>query len=346
MSATRTITGAAAGDDTLAGRRATLDAFLRAAVDTLPPTTRRIVGYHLGWLDQHGAAVTANSGKAVRPTLALLAAEAVGGTVEAALPAAAAVELVHNFSLVHDDVIDRDLTRRHRPTVWSVFGLGEAILAGDALLALAYDVLAASGQPAAPAAAQTLSATVLGMIEGQYADLSFENRDDVELSECFDMVERKTAFLLRSACALGALFGGGSAPQVEQLGRFGLHLGFAFQLVDDLLGVWGEPDLTGKPVRSDLQSRKKSLPVVAALVSDTPAGRALTALYRREEPLSDAELGHAAELIVQAGGRAWSEAQRDVFLSRALHDLDLARPTEFAGAELRSVAHKIVGRDH
>ncbi len=153
MAASRAVTAPPAGGDTLAARRALVDAFLRATVDTLPPATRRIVGYHLGWFDQNGAVVAANSGKAVRPTLALLAAEAVGGTADAALPAAAAVELVHNFALVHDDVIDRDLTRRHRPTAWSVFGLGQAILAGDALLALAYDVLTAALSVSAAAGA-------------------------------------------------------------------------------------------------------------------------------------------------------------------------------------------------
>ena len=346
MSTSRVATGSRAEHDTLTEARDRLDTFLRAAVDTMPPATRRIVGYHLGWLDEHGHVVKANSGKAIRPALALLAAEAVGGRAEAALPAAAAVELAHNFSLVHDDVIDRDLTRRHRPTTWAVFGLGPAILAGDALLALAYEVLAASGHPTASAAAEQLSTVVLGMIEGQYADLSFEKRRDVSLTECFEMAKRKTALLLSCACAVGASFGGGTSLQVEQLTAFGLHLGLAFQIVDDVLGIWGDPAVTGKPVWSDLHSRKKSFPVVAALASGTAAGRELAALYSRETPLADDELAHVAELVAESGGRAWSDAQRDVFLAHALDDLDRARPAARAGTQLRSLAHLITRRDH
>jgi geranylgeranyl diphosphate synthase type I len=334
-----------AARDVLASKRAVLDPFLRTAVDRMPTSVRRIAGYHLGWLDEDGAPVSTDSGKAIRPTLVMLASEAVGGSAEVALPAAAAVELAHNFSLVHDDVIDRDQTRRHRPTAWAVFGMGAGIMAGDALLALAYDVLAASGHPAAHKTASMLSAAVLGLIDGQIADLSFERRIDVSRAECFSMVERKTALLMSCACASGAAFGGGRPAQVERLHRFGRQLGFAFQLVDDLLGIWGDPELTGKPVYSDLQNRKKTLPVVAALTSDTAAGRALAAMYHRDGILSDGDLARAADLIEHAGGRAWSEAQVDVYVIRALRELALARPRARTAAELRSLA-LLIARQH
>jgi len=134
---------------------------LRAAVTSLPTSMRRITGYHFGWWDADGQAATGDSGKALRPALVLLAAAAVGGTPETAVPAAVAVELVHNFSLLHDDVMDNDATRRHRPTAWRVFGVPAAILAGDALLTLAFDVLAASGHPSAQDAMRALSAAVI-----------------------------------------------------------------------------------------------------------------------------------------------------------------------------------------
>lgn len=331
------------GRNVLAWGRAFVDPFLRAAVDTMPPSVRLIAGYHLGWLDADGQRVIADSGKAIRPTMALLAAEAVGGAAESALPAAVAMELAHNFSLVHDDVIDRDHTRRHRATAWSVFGTGAAILAGDALLALAYDLFAASGHPAAQEAAAMLSAAVLGLVEGQSEDLSFERRTDVDLAECLRMVERKTALLMSCACATGAAFGGGRPTQVERLRSFGRHLGFAFQLVDDLLGVWGDPSVTGKPVYSDLQNRKKSLPVVAALTSGTPAGRRLAVLYRREEPLTAGDLVRAAELIEEAGAREWSDGQLELFLSSAVRDLELSHARPVAAARLRSLA-LLIGR--
>lgn len=332
-----------AGRTALASSRALLDPFLRSAVDTMPPLVGRIARYHLGWADELGLKIDAGSGKAVRPTLALLSAEAVGGDPEAALPAAAAVELVHNFSLLHDDVIDHDATRRHRPTAWVVFGLGPALLAGDALLALAQAVLATSGHPAAPDATRMLCGAAIDLTEGQCADLAFERRFDVGLSDCFAMVGAKTAALLGCACAIGARFGGGRPDQVETLGRFGRNLGFVFQLVDDLLGIWGDPAATGKPVFSDLQRRKKSLPVVAALTSGTPAGRELAELLGGDGELSSDELARAAAAVHLAGGRAWTEAQVDVFVGRALEDLDAAHPEGRAGDQLRSLA-QLLGR--
>jgi geranylgeranyl diphosphate synthase type I len=224
-------------------------------------------------------------------------------------------------------VMDGDLTRRHRPTAWSVFGLNAAILAGDALLTLAVDVLAASGHPAAVDGIRMLSAAVQDLVEGQSADLAFEQRTEIELAECLRMAERKTGALMGCACAVGASFGGGSPEQVEHLRGFGAHLGLAFQHVDDLLGIWGNPAVTGKPVYSDLRNRKKSLPVVAALTSGTPAGRELAALYRREQPLSGAELVRAAELIDVAGGRVWSQTQIDDLLTQAMRPLKPTNPT-------------------
>ena len=318
-------------------RRVVFDQFLRAAVATLPDSVGRIAGYHLGWLDENGDPVVANSGKAIRATMTLLAAEAVGGSTEVAVPAAVAVELAHNFSLIHDDVIDGDETRRHRATAWSVFGVGAAVVAGDALLALAYDVLAASGHDAAAEVATMLSAAMIGLTEGQAQDLSFERRSDVDLSECMSMVERKTALLMSCACTSGAAFGSGRPAQLERMRSVGRHFGLAFQLVDDLLGIWGDPGVTGKPVYSDLHSRKKTVPVVVALTSGTTAGRELASLYHCGGELSDGELVRAAELIERAGARAWTEAQLKVFVSRALGDLDRAEPTAAGAAGLRSL---------
>lgn len=323
-----------------------VDPALRAAVDTMPASMRCIAGYQFGWWDEHSRPARADGGKAIRPALVLTTAEAAGGSPASAVPAAVAVELVHNFSLLHDDVMDGDVTRRHRPTAWSMFGPNAAILAGDALLALAFDVLAASGHPLAADGVRMLSAAVLDLVDGQSADLAFEKRSDVELPECVRMTRGKTASLLGCTCAVGALFGGGSPEQVDQLHGFGEDVGLAFQHVDDLLGIWGDPVLTGKPVYSDLRNRKKSLPVVAALTSGTPAGYELAALYHREKPLSDAELIHAAELIEVAGGRAWSQAQADDLLAAGLTKLELAGLTTRTAAELGALAQLITRRDH
>jgi geranylgeranyl diphosphate synthase type I len=342
--------------EVLASSRVIVEPALRAAVDTLPRDMRRITGYHFGWCNKDGeldsapgveaTAVKAPGGKAIRPTLVLLSAQAVGGSAAATVPAAVAVELVHNFSLLHDDVMDGDLTRRHRSTAWSVFGANPAILAGDAVLALALDVLAASGHPAAMDGIRQLSAAVQDLVEGQCADLDLERRTGVEQAECLQMVERKTGALMGCACAMGACFGAGSTAQVEQLRRFGQHLGLAFQHVDDLLGIWGDPAVTGKPVYSDLRSRKKSLPVVAALTSGTPAGQQLVELYQQDQPLSRADLVRAAGLIDLAGGRAWSQLQVDDLLAQAMSDLQSAGLTGRAAHELGALARLATHRDH
>ncbi len=219
------------------------------------------------------------------------------GVASAAVPAAVAIELVHNFSLLHDDVIDGDVTRRHRPTAWSVFGRSAAILAGDSLLTLAFDVLAASGHPDSREGMRILSAAVQSLVEGQSLDVAFEDRQDIELAECEVMARGKTGALISAACAIGALFGGARSGQVEHMRAFGAELGLAFQLVDDLLGIWGDPAVTGKPVYSDLHNRKKSLPVVAALRSKTTAAQELHELYHADWPLSGVDVERAAALI-------------------------------------------------
>jgi geranylgeranyl diphosphate synthase, type I len=332
-------------DEVLAWGRSLVDPALRSAVDTLPRPMRLIAGHHFGWWDERGQPANATGGKAIRPTLTLLAAEAVGAEPAAAVPAAAAVELVHSFSLLHDDVMDGDRTRRHRPATWTVFGVGAAILGGDALLTLAFDVLAADGDPASAEGMRWLSAAVHGLVAGQSADIAFETRADVELSECLAMAGDKTGSLLGCACGLGALSTGRPAHAVR-LRAFGERLGLAFQLVDDLLGIWGDPRLTGKAVHADLRRRKKSLPVVAALTSGTSAGRELARLYQRDLPMSDAELVHAADLIERAGGRAWCRRKADELLADALHHLRSADPAQRPADELTALARMITHRDH
>jgi geranylgeranyl diphosphate synthase, type I len=332
-------------EQTLAWSRELVEPALHAAVGSLPASTRRIAGYHLGWWDSQGAHVSGGTGKAIRPTLVLLSAAVVGGSPREAVPGAVAVELVHNFSLLHDDVMDGDLTRRHRPTAWSVFGIGAAILAGDALLTLALDVLAASNHPAAGAAMRALSAAVQELVEGQCVDVEFERRSTVDLAECQNMAMAKTAALIGGACALGAMFGQASPDRVSNLRAFGEELGLAFQHVDDLLGIWGKPRATGKPVYSDLRNRKKSLPVVAALTSNTAAGEELAELYALDRPLTDDELPRMADLVERAGGRAWSRSQADELVARALVRLDTLGPSPVA-AELSDLARLLIRRDH
>lgn len=334
-----------AGWEFLRRTRGIVDGRLRTAVNRLGEPMRTVAGYHFGWCDARGVPTDSASGKAIRPALVLLCAQAVGTRTESGVDAAVAVELVHNFTLLHDDVMDGDATRRHRPTVWSVFGMPAAIQAGDALLALAVEILVTQPAPRTTTAMRWLCDALLDMVSGQCADISFEHNENVELDECVTMAADKTAALIGCACALGALLGGAEAARVERLHRFGHHLGLAFQLIDDLLGIWGNPRITGKPVWSDLRAAKKSLPVVAALTSGSTAGHQLAALYHRRAPLGEDELATAASLIEQAGGRRWAEDAADRHLRTALTHLDAAGPSPNAATQLTALAHLITRRD-
>ncbi|WP_432991728.1 polyprenyl synthetase family protein [Dactylosporangium sp. CA-233914] len=324
---------------------ALVEPWIRGLLGRLDPRTQRVTAYHLGYCDADGAP-TAAGGKGIRPALALLSARAAGHPPDRGAAAAAAVELAHNFSLLHDDVMDRDTVRRHRPTAWAVFGTAAAILAGDALMILARDALTADSRPGAVRAARRLDADVHRLIAGQVADLEFERRDDVSLDECLAMSADKTAALMSCACALGAVLCGGPAALIEGLSRFGTHLGMSFQLVDDQLGIWGAPARTGKPVGSDLRARKKSVPVVHALASGTAAGEALRALYASPGELSDADLATATRLLEEAGSRDWLQQEADRRLRQALGELAALGLAPDVHDDLAGLARLVTGRDH
>ena len=326
----------------LAWSRQITDPALLESVEQLPPSMRLIAGYHFGWWDSTGTPTPGTAGKAIRPALALLSARAVGGNVEAAVPAAVAVELVHNFSLLHDDVMDNDPIRRHRPTAWTVYGVADAILTGDALLALASQCLSQSGA----AAVEELNRCVIELCQGQSSDVKFERRDSVRLDECWKMVAGKTGSLLGCACALGALAAGVDTGRAKHMRSFGRHLGMAFQLIDDLLGIWGDPAVTGKPVHSDLANRKKSLPVVVSLESRTAAAGELAELYQRSEPLDEDQLVYAAGLVEQSGAREWARRRADLEIDLAMSRLIAAECRSDAAEELRQLAWLITSRDH
>jgi geranylgeranyl diphosphate synthase, type I len=316
---------------------------LRKAVGRLDEQTRRVCEYHFGWVDSDGSPDGA-TGKALRPGLVLLSAQSVGEDGDQAVLAAAAVELVHNFSLLHDDLMDGDTSRRYRPTAWTVFGRSSALLAGDALLALATSLLIEAPSPQGASAMRTLSTAINKLIAGQAADLDFEHRMDVTLDECLRMADGKTAALLGCAASIGALYVGASRETVAALHFFGSELGMAFQLVDDLLGLWGDPEVTGKPVLSDLRARKKTVPVVHALTSGTSAGRRLHELYARPEPLTEEQLREAAEMVRQAGSEDWTRAECHRRLTSARRQLLTSACRGTAIDALTEVAEFIVRR--
>ncbi|MGH9062368.1 MAG: polyprenyl synthetase family protein [Acidimicrobiales bacterium] len=317
---------------------------MREAVGRLTPDMRRVASYHLGWADADGAPLRADSGKCVRPALALLSAEAVGADGAVSLPGGAAVELVHNFSLIHDDVMDGDRERRHRPTVWAVYGIGPAIIAGDALHTLAHQILLEVPGPHGPAAAAALTAATAQMIAGQADDLAFETEPEVSMERCLTMESAKTGAILACASSIGAILAGGPREAVSALYDFGLHVGLSFQAVDDILGIWGDPSQTGKPVASDLRQHKKTLPVVAALArADGHLGELVGLLARAD--LSDADLTRAVDLVEASGGRALALAEAQRHLGAALDALDRAPLAPGAAAEMAQLARFVTDRE-
>ncbi|WUQ27804.1 family 2 encapsulin nanocompartment cargo protein polyprenyl transferase [Streptomyces sp. NBC_00239] len=322
--------------------RETVNPELRRAVEGLPGSLRRVSMYHFGWEHADGRPASGNAGKAIRPALVLAAAAALGGTAAAAVRPAAAVELAHNFTLLHDDIIDEDARRRGRPTAWTVFGIPDALLAGDTLLALALRLLAEDPHPASARASARLAACVIELSAGQQADCSFERQAEVSLDACLAMAMAKTGALLGCSCALGALYAGAGDEEVEALDGFGREAGLAFQLIDDLIGIWGDPEHTGKPAGADLAARKKSLPVVAALTSGTAAGEELARLYAG--PMAGDDVRRAADAVERAGGRDWAQAHAADRMGRAVQQLSRAVPDPAAADGLLALAEFVTRR--
>ncbi len=326
---------------------------LRTAVDRLEPSTWTIAAYHFGWVDPAGrpsGSDVTGGGKGVRARLALLSARAAGAPAEVGLPGAVAVELLHNFSLIHDDVMDGDLQRRHRRTVWAVFGVPAAILTGSALQSLALEVVLDPPTPTGAAAADLLGRTTRALIGGQFEDLAFERRDSVTVAECLDMAAGKTGALVSCSAAVGAVLAGAPADTVAALEAYGERVGLAFQLEDDLLGIWGDPAVTGKPALADLRARKKSLPVAAALATGGRAADRLRTWLATPPPPPDhpvddlVELRGIADLVEEAGGRAWAAAEARRQVALAEQELDGAPVDPAAAAEMVALARSLLGR--
>jgi geranylgeranyl diphosphate synthase type I len=339
---------AEAGREVLAWARELTVPALREAVALLPAPQRRIVGYHRGWNDIHGAPLGGpdRGGKMVRPALVLLSALAVGGTAQCAVPGAVAVELVHDFSLLHDDVIDGDRLRRHRPAVWAAFGIPAAVLAGDALLVRAVNSLSSLRTPGADAALRELSSTLEALLRGQSEDVVFEGALGIGVDQYLRMAAGKTGSLMGCACALGGTLAGAPPGRVEGLRDFGRHLGVAFQCVDDLLGIWGSSERSGKPVGADVRARKMSLPVLTALADEGEAGARLAELYGSAGPLGDAEVELATALITRAGGREATQQEADRQIAAAMRALSRAEPAPAAYRQLHDFAMLMSDRSH
>jgi geranylgeranyl diphosphate synthase, type I len=341
--------------DILARSRRAITPAMAAAIERLAPGIRQLTAYHLGWTDPAGNPVESPGGKGIRPTLAMLAAEAAWADAEVGVPGGVAVELVHNFSLIHDDIIDADTERHHRPTVWSLYGVGPAIVAGDALQILAHQVLLESPSGRGAAASAALAEATAAMIAGQADDIAFERRRDVTVEQCMAMSAAKTGALLGCAASIGAILAGAPDATVGALRDYGRHLGLAFQAVDDLLGIWGDPAQTGKPAGSDLRQRKKSMPIVSALAAGGDQADELRSLILGPPPVEDVDpvlepldgdqIQRATYLVEACGGREWTAVRAKSNLDAALGALDRVRLSAIPHRELADMAVFVVERE-
>jgi geranylgeranyl diphosphate synthase, type I len=334
---------AAAATDVLARARRLVEPALRDSLAGLHPDIRRAAEYHLGFVEADGTP-GAGTGKGIRPTLAVLSAEAVGASPEVGVPGAVAIELAHNFSLLHDDIIDGDRERRHRPTVWALFGVGQAIIVGDALQTLAHEVLLSARTEASIVAAARLTEAVAEMIAGQADDMALESEEAISIDGSVRMAAAKTGALLACAASLGAVLAGADDRTVAALDRFGADLGLSFQAVDDILGIWGDTAVTGKPVGSDLASKKKTLPVAFAMAAEPDAAAELQTLFRNGS-LDQTAVRRATAVIERVGARDATEACAREHLAAALDALDAADLDARVAAELQLVAEYVCGRE-
>lgn len=328
-----------------ASYRTLVTAEMRAVVGDAPDGLFAWMRYHLGWEDASGNPVDASPGKMIRPVGLLLATELCGGDVERALPAAAAIELVHNFSLLHDDVEDRSDRRRDRATLWTFAGEAQAINTGDGMFTLARTaMLNLQDRGASPEqtlrAVRELDEACIRLVHGQYFDISFEERHDVTLDEYITMASGKTAAMFAAPLAIGAIVAGAPESTVEAFRAAGRHIGLGFQMVDDVLGIWGDPAVTGKPVGDDVRSRKMTYPVITALETNVSG---LKSLYA--EPFAgEEEIEVISLLIEKGGGRAATEQRAHEERDRAIA---LVEDTGIAGDSLDlliSYASAAIGR--
>lgn len=327
--------------------RAAVEAEMQTVLQAESATSALFWGmmhYHMGWVDTALQPESRDNGKRVRPLLCLLTCAAAGGEWHRALPAAAALELLHNYSLIHDDIEDNSPTRRGRPTVWKVWGMPQAVNIGDAMFAaahLALGRLSARGVSAeiVVRAFQRFDETCIVLTQGQHADMRFETSAEVSVAEYLAMIEGKTAALAALSAELGPLVAGAAPERVQHFAQFGLALGLAFQIKDDLLGIWGDEALIGKSAESDILTKKKTLPVLYGL-SCSPA---LRALYT-QSATTPGFVTQAIQLLDACGARDYTKEQAAYYSEQALAHLDRAEPDGPAAHMLRDLADQLLNR--
>jgi geranylgeranyl diphosphate synthase, type I len=325
-----------------------LDRYMRMVVTSQanqPADMGIMLQYALGWVDQNGEPYHVPTGKKIRPVLLLLSTEAAGGNWKSALPAAAAVELLHNFSLIHDDIQDDSPLRHNRPTLWKVWGEANAINIGDALFTMAYDALqrlSANGIPAETLIQvwRIFNRTMLELTRGQHLDMRFEHQPIVTTDEYISMITGKSAALLSACAELGALIACGDPQIAQHYADFGLNLGIAFQIRDDILGIWGDPSVTGKSAATDILSRKKSLPVLYGLTHSEK----LADIYQRKE-FGQKSVDEAIIELNTIDAQKFTRHSEESYYNTALSALEAANPRRQPSEWLMQLVNSLFARN-
>ncbi len=323
---------------------------LKKIVGSNPSVLYSMLRYHMGWQDEHGHPCYEKSGKFIRPTLCILSCQAVGRNALQILPAAAALELIHEFSLIHDDIEDASYERHHQPTVWKLWGQTQAINAGDCMFTLAYLALLKLKENGIAdkkiiGSAQMLAEACLQLCEGQYLDIAYESRLDVNIEDYLNMIAKKTAILIATSTSLGAYLGTEDEKLVNYLYQFGKELGMVYQIHDDMLDIWGIKGKTGKSV-NDISQRKKSLPVVYGLQNSKGGDRQKLREIYSQEYIQGEDLSQVMRILEQLGARDYSRDLAEQYYHRALAQLEATGLNPQNLAPLREAGRFLMERDY
>lgn len=332
--------------DLLSDMQSAIDKELHTCVKSIlqdyPLEYISMFNYQMGWEGEQAGKEA--QGKRIRPLLALLACHAFGGQWAHALPAAAAVELVHNFSLIHDDIQDCSEVRRGRPTVWMKWGEAQAINAGDAMLTVAQLSVLRLKDFYKPEvinkAVEKLQSACLALTRGQHLDIAFEDRDDLPLELYWQMIEGKTSALLSACLGIGALLGGADENQCEAMMKFGSTIGAAFQVQDDWLGIWGDDEVIGKSTTSDLVTRKKTYPILLGIQKNGDFAHA----WKQKKSINTAEIRHLAGLLQTEGIQTETRQKFEQLYREGFELLNLQKLEERNIQPLKEVIEGLFGR--
>lgn len=315
-----------------------------------PEKLYKMMLYHLGFVDEKFRKASGYKGKRIRPLLCILSYASLSNTYEKALPLAAGIELIHNFTLIHDDIEDRDEVRRHKPTLWKLFGEAHAINAGDGMHALSnIATLGLIEKNVSPEKIveiiSVLNATVLELCEGQFLDMSFEKRRKISINEYLEMIGKKTAALISASCYTGAILGTENREIRARFKNFGYNIGIAFQIVDDIIGIWGKEEKTGKPEKSDIEKKKKSMPIVYAFEKAKKGdAEKLMKIYSKKK-ISKEDREKVVEILEKINAKEQCQKIAEDYKKNAMKELNKTGINNSAMLKIREIAKFLTKRD-